>query len=185
MVDCTGSMGPWINEVKKKIKSWSEQLHANHTHLELHLAFVRYTDYDQPSGTRITSLDFTTWVELPYSQIWQGIKFCGLVASLRGHKILFSQYQRVGRLYKSGWPRNSCICSVPKANFAGLIQNGTSGCQTQILVAIPMHNQMDYIDRLCNGPIPLHIRSYHPVAQLDRRNYLTTQKVDELQCIEY
>ena len=60
MVDCTGSMGPWINEIKKKVKSWSEQLHANHTHLELHLAFVRYTDYDQPPSTRTTALDFTT-----------------------------------------------------------------------------------------------------------------------------
>jgi hypothetical protein len=53
-------MGPWINEIKKKVKSWSEQLHANHTHLELHLAFVRYTDYDQLSSSRTTTLDFTT-----------------------------------------------------------------------------------------------------------------------------
>ena len=60
LVDCTGSMGQWIKEIKKKIKSWSELLHANYTHLELHLAFVRYTDYDQPLTSRTTTLEFTT-----------------------------------------------------------------------------------------------------------------------------
>lgn len=59
MVDHTVSTGPWINKIKD-IRSWREQLRANHTHLELHLAFVLYTDYDQPPYTRISTLDFTT-----------------------------------------------------------------------------------------------------------------------------
>ena len=59
MVDNSVSTGPWINRIKD-IQSWREQLRANHTHLELHLAFVFYTDYDQPPYTRISTLDFTT-----------------------------------------------------------------------------------------------------------------------------
>jgi hypothetical protein len=59
MIDHTISTGPWINKIKH-IRSWSEQLRANHTHLELHMAFVLYTNYDQPPYSRISTLDFTT-----------------------------------------------------------------------------------------------------------------------------
>ena len=62
-------MTPWINEVKENIKNLSEQLHANHAHMDLHVAFVRYTDYDQPTATRITSLDFTTLVHKKNTEI--------------------------------------------------------------------------------------------------------------------
>ena len=59
MVDHTVSTGPWVNKLTD-IRSWSEQLQANHTHLELYVAFVHYTDYDQPPYTHINTLDFTT-----------------------------------------------------------------------------------------------------------------------------
>lgn len=59
LIDHTVSTGPWINKVKD-VRCWSEQLRVNHTHLELHVAFVHYTDYDQPPYTHVTTLDFTT-----------------------------------------------------------------------------------------------------------------------------
>ena len=59
LVDCTGSMLPWIDQAKENIKIWSEKLHETHTNMKLNVAFVRYTDYDQPQGTRTTSIDFT------------------------------------------------------------------------------------------------------------------------------
>lgn len=55
MIDRTVYAGPWIDKIKD-FRYWSEQLQANHTDLELHVAFVLYTDYDQPPYT----LDFTT-----------------------------------------------------------------------------------------------------------------------------
>ena len=52
-------MGEWIDRVKKNVKTWSDRLHANYKHLNLKIAFVRYTDYDQPAATRTTWIDFT------------------------------------------------------------------------------------------------------------------------------
>ena len=52
-------MKRWIDKVKENIKFWSEQLHAKHTNMELNVAFVRYTDYDQPEESRTTTFDFT------------------------------------------------------------------------------------------------------------------------------
>lgn len=59
LVDCTGSMSPWINEVKRNVKNWSKRLSDDYADTELHVAFVRYTDYDQPEDTRTTYIDFT------------------------------------------------------------------------------------------------------------------------------
>lgn len=64
LVDCTGSMRPWIDKVKENIKIWSEGLHKKHTNMELHVGFVRYTDHDQPKDTRTTWIDFTTYVQV-------------------------------------------------------------------------------------------------------------------------
>ena len=52
-------MSPWINKVKENIRFWSDKLNAQYTNMELHVAFVRYTDYDQPENTRTTAIDFT------------------------------------------------------------------------------------------------------------------------------
>ena len=58
------------------------------------------------------------------------------------------------------------------------LHNGTSGSPTQMLVTIypntqsdtiPLRNQTDCIDPLCNRPIPLRSQLYRRVAQLDRR----------------
>ena len=52
-------MSPWIDKVKENIRFWSDRLHAKYTNMELEVAFVRYTDYDQPEESRTTTLDFT------------------------------------------------------------------------------------------------------------------------------
>ena len=59
LVDCTGSMGPWITKIKDNILIWKRRLLENYQNARLHFSFVRYTDFDQPSATRTTFLDFT------------------------------------------------------------------------------------------------------------------------------
>lgn len=51
-------MNEWIERVKHNVKVWSDRLKANYKHLKLRIAFVRYTDYDQPESTRTTWIDF-------------------------------------------------------------------------------------------------------------------------------
>ena len=67
LVDGTGSMMQWIKNVKECISYWSEQLLRNYKYLKLRLAFVGYTDYDQPEETRTCKLDFTRYVATPES----------------------------------------------------------------------------------------------------------------------
>ena len=62
MVDCTGSMGSWIESVKKNIKSVRDSLVDKYPGCQLKFGFVRYTDYDQPEHSRTTWLDFTELV---------------------------------------------------------------------------------------------------------------------------
>lgn len=45
LVDCTGSMGPYIEEVKKRIKEVVAALQAAHGALDLRVGFVGYRDY--------------------------------------------------------------------------------------------------------------------------------------------
>ena len=59
MVDCTGSMGSWIEGVKNNVKLLRDKLAAQFLSCDLRFAFVRYTDYDLPECTRTTKLDFT------------------------------------------------------------------------------------------------------------------------------
>ena len=59
LVDCTGSMGAWIEAVKSNLKAIRSQLDAQYKGCDLKVSFVRYTDYDQPETTRTTRLDFT------------------------------------------------------------------------------------------------------------------------------
>lgn len=59
LVDCTGSMGSWIESVKDNIKTVRDQLDEKYKGCDLQFAFVRYTDYDQPEETRTTKIDLT------------------------------------------------------------------------------------------------------------------------------
>ena len=59
LLDCTGSMRPWMKAVKDNILKWSCRLHEKYTDAQLRFAFVRYTDFDQPEATRTTLMDFT------------------------------------------------------------------------------------------------------------------------------
>ena len=59
LVDCTGSMRRSIEAVKNNIQQLRERLVAEYTKCDLVFAFARYTDYDQPSDTRTTYLNFT------------------------------------------------------------------------------------------------------------------------------
>ena len=59
MVDCTGSMGSWIESVKNNVKELRDRLETQYKGCDLKFAFVRYTDYDQPESTRTTWLNFT------------------------------------------------------------------------------------------------------------------------------
>ena len=62
LVDCTGSMQPSIQTVKENIQDLYDELVAVYKKCDVLFAFVRYTDFDQPSGTRTTYLNFTQWV---------------------------------------------------------------------------------------------------------------------------
>ena len=62
-MDCTGSMGSWIESVKDNIKTVRDQLDEKYKGCDLQFAFVRYTDYDQPEETRTTKIDFTKYVD--------------------------------------------------------------------------------------------------------------------------
>ena len=54
MVDCTGSMGSWIEAVKNTVKQLRDRLDSDYRGCDLRFAFVRYTDYDQPASSRTT-----------------------------------------------------------------------------------------------------------------------------------
>ena len=64
LVDCTGSMGSWIESVKTNVKNIRAGLEKQCTDCDLQFAFVRYTDYDQPESSRTTWIDFTKFVVL-------------------------------------------------------------------------------------------------------------------------
>ena len=59
VVDCTGSMQAWINSVKSGIKDLHDAMYRKYDGCDLRVAFVRYTDYDQPEDSRTTWIDFT------------------------------------------------------------------------------------------------------------------------------
>ena len=60
LIDCTGSMQPWINGVKNTISTWSEAYAAKYPGGDFRCAFVGYTDYDLQEDRRTKLLDFTT-----------------------------------------------------------------------------------------------------------------------------
>jgi len=63
MVDCTGSMGPWITSIKEKIYVlFQERRRRLPRGASLRVAFVGYTDFDMPEQQRFKVLDFTTCV---------------------------------------------------------------------------------------------------------------------------
>ena len=62
MMDCTGSMGSYIEAVKTNVKQIREYLIGKFKGCDIRFAFVRYTDYDQPESTRTTYLDFTRFM---------------------------------------------------------------------------------------------------------------------------
>jgi uncharacterized sporulation protein YeaH/YhbH (DUF444 family) len=61
MLDCSGSMGPWIDAVKNNITTFYTNVRQRYSQLNIRFAFVRYTDFDQGEN-RITHLDFTAYV---------------------------------------------------------------------------------------------------------------------------
>ncbi|GIQ86524.1 hypothetical protein KIPB_008395 [Kipferlia bialata] len=58
LVDCTGSMDPWIAAVKESIHFIHRSLLDDNNQLQVDVAFVRYTDYDV-GDNRTTVLPFT------------------------------------------------------------------------------------------------------------------------------
>ncbi len=61
MMDCTGSMGSWIESVKQNITKVRDRLETQYKGCNLRVSFVRYTDYDQPESSRTTWLEFTKY----------------------------------------------------------------------------------------------------------------------------
>lgn len=59
LVNCTGSMQPSIETVKDNIQDLHEKMVAEYKKCDVLFAFVRYTDFDQPTATRTTYLNFT------------------------------------------------------------------------------------------------------------------------------
>eukprot|EP01040_Poterioochromonas_malhamensis_P002113 gene2113-2254_t len=71
LVDCTGSMNPYINKVKTKIKEFVADIIKMHTSVSLRLGFVGYRDhYNERKGEkRLEVLRFTTDVDEFYKQV--------------------------------------------------------------------------------------------------------------------
>lgn len=59
LVDCTGSMDPYIEAVKNNIQQLRDRLEKEYESSDVVFSFVRYTDYDQSTSTRTTYLQFT------------------------------------------------------------------------------------------------------------------------------
>ncbi|KAF2075601.1 hypothetical protein CYY_003106 [Polysphondylium violaceum] len=49
LIDCTGSMGSYINQVKNDITKLQENLKVKHSNLDMMFGFIRYTDFDMGS----------------------------------------------------------------------------------------------------------------------------------------
>ncbi|KYQ89471.1 protein serine/threonine kinase [Tieghemostelium lacteum] len=62
LIDCTGSMGPYINQVKKDITRLQENLKIKHSNLDMMFGFIRYTDFDMGSNNH-SVLQFTRSTE--------------------------------------------------------------------------------------------------------------------------
>lgn len=58
VLDCTGSMEPWIHESKTKIQEIIRQNRRQHSNAHFEVALVAYRDYDDMVRMRVT--DFTT-----------------------------------------------------------------------------------------------------------------------------
>lgn len=72
LVDCTGSMGPYIRAVQNHVVSMASTLAKSHSKLDLRLAFVRYTDFDEGEN-RHSWIDFTKYVLVLLFSILQRI----------------------------------------------------------------------------------------------------------------
>ncbi|EFA77641.1 hypothetical protein PPL_12248 [Heterostelium album PN500] len=57
LLDCTGSMGEYINQVKNDLVELREELKVNYKSLDMMFGFIRYTDFDVKKPYSI--LDFT------------------------------------------------------------------------------------------------------------------------------
>ncbi len=60
-MDCTGSMGSYIEAVKNNISNLRDRLHEEYRNCDVVFSFVRYTDFDQPDSTKTTYLPFTRY----------------------------------------------------------------------------------------------------------------------------
>lgn len=58
VLDCTASMGPWIEEAKTKIGQIVQDVLKEHNHASFQVGLVAYRDYGDESPLRV--LDFTT-----------------------------------------------------------------------------------------------------------------------------
>jgi hypothetical protein len=58
VLDCTASMGPWIEEAKTKIGTIVQDVLMEHNHASFQVGLVAYRDYGDTSPMRV--LDFTT-----------------------------------------------------------------------------------------------------------------------------
>ncbi|EFA77644.1 protein serine/threonine kinase [Heterostelium album PN500] len=67
LLDCTGSMGEYIYQVKNDLVKLQVELKANYKNLDLKFGFIRYTDFDVEKPYSIldftnSTLDFVTFV---------------------------------------------------------------------------------------------------------------------------
>ncbi|EFA77640.1 hypothetical protein PPL_12247 [Heterostelium album PN500] len=58
LLDCTGSMEPYINQVKEDIVKLHEILKSKHVNLDMMFGFIRYTDFDM-GANRTSVFKFT------------------------------------------------------------------------------------------------------------------------------
>lgn len=62
LLDCTASMGPWIDQARAKISDILEQNRQAHPNAEFQVALVAYRDYDDPDGFHV--INFTNVDEI-------------------------------------------------------------------------------------------------------------------------
>ncbi|CAM9362022.1 unnamed protein product [Ectocarpus fasciculatus] len=88
VMDCTGSMGSWINQAKKKLFAIIEQTKKDIANLELRVAFVGYRDFEGHDNQYEGPYDFHSEEQLP--QLEAKLKKiragggCGYVADVAG-----------------------------------------------------------------------------------------------------
>lgn len=101
LVDATGSMSPYIREIKKKIMTIVSQTTKSFAKLKVRLGFVGYRDFCD-KGDRLVTLNFTPSVA-------EFEKFVGRVEAMGGGDEPEDVFGGIDAAAKLGWSQRTRI----------------------------------------------------------------------------